>query len=276
MIFFKRILNRKGGALVLIMTMCAALAIILPVGYMIVQSSMTRQAERATRERYTQMVITLKTILESPFACPDILKDMIIPEKPGDIQDIELNWKFDNSTDNVKGGWKSPNMRTLQINKVYMKRTGPEFDSIRYRIAGATKTYKTVPIRIYLQPNRLGVNLSDSDSAPIRSPETYHGMKRNDLMIRLWANVDSQRKIFSCFGADSPGAICEARGGAFNITSTTATYCQPDKICFASVEGLKDNATSCATVPYPYKAKSVGVINGKLKYLCSVCFDDLP
>ena len=256
--------DQRGLALAKVLVLAALLALILPVGMVILQNAFERQKVRSTQERYVAMVMSLRRQLEDPISCVSVLGGLVIPSGLNDRVPVTINWKF---TD------EDP---SLELERVEIRRTGGVFNDVRLKNAGVSTTYQTVPIRIYAIPARVNINLSDAPGGVVEPPEQFPFMIRSELMIRLNANVDGSNRIVSCFGANSAAAACEAMGGGYNVAGPANLRCQPDKICFTGIAGLVTDPAGCLTFGIPYRARSVGKnVSGQTEYLCSLCHNDL-
>lgn len=273
---FKRRSTEKGSALMMVMAVVALVAIITPIGYSYIHHAVNRQSDRSLRERYMEMVMSLRGELRDPYGCPTLLSGIIMPPTMTADKQVKLNWHYAGSTKPFGAGWSSAE-GALKVRDVRLRRTGNAFNTVRIVYGGVDHTLSTIPFRVYVDPANLSINLSDDPSMPTDSPEMVPEQRNKNLMIQLHANVDSTGRIFSCFGANSAAAACEAIGGAFYWAGPVDLRCQPDRICLSGYQGLVKNPDDCQPAGrYPFKARSIGRnLAGQTEYICSLCHDDL-
>lgn len=296
-----RLVNQKGSILLLVMVISVVMALIISHLYTTIEQSRRGQASRSDIEAYHHFIYALKAQLEDPLSCHALLGGVVLPAGPsGRIRNLTLPWTFQGSVPPFRPGSVIPNTR-LTIEDIQILRTGAP---VRMRdplpsplpsprppatftervvsiVNGASvRPHSILPIRVLVPISGAVINLGLDDTKPIVPPENIPPMKRDDLMIQLYANVDVNRRIYNCYGHESFAYACQTMGGAFNHRGPSDLKCQPDLNCFTGNPSLVKNPAACrsqGTAPFNYKAVRMGAMGalGDPLYICQLCRQDL-
>lgn len=273
--------NQRGSMLLIVVTAGVLLAFVsTSLMYMLSESAVSG-GKRSDHEAYLAMVASLRSQLEDPLQCYSIMGGIQAPvnlknKKSG----LTLNWTYGGSTDSFKNGWRIPGSK-LTIKDISIQNSGmlqvknsagdTQIRTVRIKTGDALRNYRTVALRVHVEPKELTVSFREDPAGAAEPPEAISRMARRENEIRILANIDSSNKIYNCFGFESMGAICQLSGGAFNHLGPANMRCQPDLRCFTA--GAVSATDAC---PSPYKAFQIGLDkDGNKKYMCRLCREDL-
>ncbi len=269
--------NQRGSVLLVVFTVAVVLAAVMPSMYYLILSSSKSQVKRGDMEAYVAMIHSLRSQLEDPLQCHQMLGGMTVPTSYGArINNVVIPWRYSTSTEtHLKRGWKVPGT-VFTISDVVMVRSGASGGTVGLKTPAGKFEHTVVPLRVYVYPKEVGLNFADQSSGTPDAPELLRPMIRRDLMIRVLANVGPDGRIFNCFGQQSIAGACQANGGGYNHLGPADMKCQPWDTCFTAKVGVTTDPNQCALASsIPFKALQITQPGFFTKYICQLCFRDL-
>ena len=261
----QRLRSQRGS--IILFTMVVAAIFVVAIGALSSQltSAMDRQATRILYNEYVEFVSSVRTQLEDPVHCANMLGGQsitaAITNQPLGLEIAEIRAPFGSRNQNrIRAGWES---RPGGIVVESIRVRAPNFTRIRsVQFAdAASNRFDAYAGEVIILPRVPSINVISAHRGYLRIP----------LVFLLQGNV-----IRGCHGPVSIAAQCMAIGGAFDWRPTAPpghSYpqhrCHPDLRCYSGSSGLVTSPSSCQS---PYRAAEVGLFpDGSRRYLCQWC-----
>ncbi len=221
--------SRSGSALIYVLI--ASVTMMTSGLYLMQQLTGVESSFRNNKNRqsYTRLVSYLRVKFEDPHTCTEMLKDKNIESSfsSSGTSLLPVSLAYGGGTQTVNSGWKSPDGAVIDKLVLHSESTSVRTPIRRDIASSPLFTAVNAKLSVYTKKGTPPLKLSKYEHFKI------------ELML-YYKITSGSRKLYSCFGRYTEGALCTLSGGAYNtgIVSPGAAACEPDLDCFISKEGV--------------------------------------